>query len=238
MKMKRLCLGVGGKGGVGKTIVIRSFVDLLLQSKINYQAYDADTENPELYNYYQEHGNSVSLMDFTDVKDASGLIGSIDKDRPDLVVIDMPAASARGSRDTMTKFDLMESSNLGYRITLIAVMNQGYSAIESLKQMFDYCGYRVDYVVVLNQYWDKEFTRWYGCKLRAEILKLNGIEIKFPPLEDYVYDVLLEANLPFSTALSSPDFGAGDKMLLRGFMRRVGDAFQPAVDYLGLNQEQ
>ena len=47
--MKRIVMIVGGKGGTGKTALTRLEVDELHTQGIKYIAYDADTENPELY---------------------------------------------------------------------------------------------------------------------------------------------------------------------------------------------
>ena len=62
---------LGGKGGTGKTAFLRLLLDMWVSLDINYLAYDADTENPELYEYYKEFGTGVRLLNFLDVAEAS-----------------------------------------------------------------------------------------------------------------------------------------------------------------------
>ena len=65
--MKRIVMILGGKGGTGKTAFLRLLLDMLVSLDINYLAYDADTENPELYEYYKEFGTGVRLLNFLEV---------------------------------------------------------------------------------------------------------------------------------------------------------------------------
>ena len=60
--MKRIVMIVGGKGGTGKTALTRLEVDELHTQGIKYIAYDADTENPELYEYYKDFFHKIYTL--------------------------------------------------------------------------------------------------------------------------------------------------------------------------------
>lgn len=174
--MKRIVMILGGKGGTGKTAFNRLLLDVLHTKGTNYLAYDADTENPELYEYYQNFGTGVRLLNFLDVAEAKRFFTEVKTNGPDVVVLDMPGASGNKTREIIKKFGLFKiASDLGYRVTLVAVINLGYAVINSLRAMAEFCGDSADYVVVKNLCWDKGlgFQRWDSSKTRAAIAILN-----------------------------------------------------------------
>lgn len=236
--MKRIVMILGGKGGTGKTAFTRLLLDVLHTKGSNYLAYDADTENPELYEYYQEVGTGVRLLNFLEVAEAKRLFTEIKTESPDVVVLDMPGASGNKTREIIKKFGLFKiAADLGYRVTLVTVINLGYSVITSLKVMAEFCGNKADYVVVRNLCWDKGlgFQRWEASKTRAAITDLKGIEIEMPELDYSTFDVLLEQGLPYSAATEENGFPYGDFLLVDGFLDQAKPELNLAADYLGLS---
>lgn len=230
---------LGGKGGTGKTAFNRLLLDVLHTQGINYLAYDADTENPELYEYYQNFGTGVRLLNFLEVAEAKRFFTEIKTSAPDVVVLDMPGASGNKTREIIKKFGLFKiAAELGYRVSLVTVINLGYSVINSLRAMAEFCSDQADYVVVKNLCWDKGlgFQRWSGSKTRAAItLDLKGIEIEMPELEYSTFDVLLEQGLPYSAATEENGFPYGDYLLVSGFLDQASPELEKAADYLGLS---
>jgi hypothetical protein len=55
--MKRIVMILGGKGGTGKTAFTRLLLDVLHSQGISYLGYDADTENPELFEYERSNAD-------------------------------------------------------------------------------------------------------------------------------------------------------------------------------------
>lgn len=236
--MKRIVIILGGKGGTGKTALMRLLIDLLHTKGINYLAYDADTENPELYEYYKEFGTGVRLLNFLEVAEAKRFFTEIKTEAPDAVVLDMPGASGNKTREIITKFGLFKiASDLGYRVTLVTVLNLGYPVINSLRAMVEFCGEKVDYVVVKNLCWDKGlgFQRWDNSKTKVAVAELKGIEIEMPELEYSTFDVLLEQGLPYSAATESNGFPYGDYLLVSGFLDQAKPELELAGEYLGLS---
>jgi len=232
---------LGGKGGTGKTAFLRRLLDMLVSLDINYLAYDADTENPELYEYYKEFGTGVRLLNFLEVPEAKRFFTEVKAQSPDVVVLDMPGAAGNKTREIIKKFWLFKiAKDLGYRVTLVTVLNLGYPVINSLRAMVEFCGDSVDYVVVKNLCWDKGlgFQRWDHSKTKAAITDLNGREIEMPELEYSTFDVVLEKGLPYSAATESNGFPYGDYLLVDGFLDQAKPELELAADYLGLNQNQ
>ncbi len=237
--MKRIVMILGGKGGTGKTAFTRLLLDVMHNKSINYLAYDADTENPELYEYYQNLGNGVRLLNFLEVAEAKRFFTEIKAESPDSVIVDMPGASSNKTREIISKFGLFKiAGDLGYRVTLVTVLNLGYSVITSLKTMADFCGDKADYVVVKNLCWDKGsgFQRWENSKTSAAIAELKGIEIDMPELDYSTFDTLTEKGLPYSAATEENGFPFGDYLLVSGFLDQAKPELEKAEVYLGLQQ--
>ena len=236
--MKRIVMILGGKGGTGKTAFNRLLLDVLHTKGTNYLAYDADTENPELYEYYQNFGTGVRLLNFLDVAEAKRFFTEVKTNGPDVVVLDMPGASGNKTREIIKKFGLFKiASDLGYRVTLVTVINLGYAVINSLRAMAEFCGDSADYVVVKNLCWDKGlgFQRWENSKTRAAITELYGKEIELPELEYSTFDVLLEQGIPYSAATEENGFPYGDYLLVDGFLDQAKPELEKAAEYLGLS---
>jgi hypothetical protein len=237
--MKRIVMILGGKGGTGKTAFTRLLLDVMHNKSINYLAYDADTENPELYEYYQNFGSGVRLLNFLEVAEAKRFFTEIKAESPDSVIVDMPGASSNKTREIISKFGLFKiAGDLGYRVTLVTVLNLGYSVITSLKTMAEFCGDKADYVVVKNLCWDKGsgFQRWENSKTSAAIAELKGIEIEMPELDYSTFDTLTEKGLPYSAATEENGFPFGDYLLVSGFLDQAKPELEKAGYYLGLQQ--
>ncbi|MGM3309796.1 hypothetical protein ACSQ6I_28140 [Anabaena sp. WFMT] len=237
--MKRIVMILGGKGGTGKTAFTRLLLDVLHSQGISYLGYDADTENPELFEYYQDFGSGVRLLNFIEVAEAKRFFTEIKAASPDVIVVDMPGASSNKTREIISKFGLFKiAGDLGYRVSLVTVLNLGYSVITSLKAMVEFCGNQADYVVVKNLCWDKGlgFQRWENSKTRVAISELQGVEIELPELEYSTFDMLIEKGLPFSAATEENGFPFGDYLLVSGFLDQAKPELDKAAVYLGLHQ--
>lgn len=236
--MKRIVMILGGKGGTGKTAFLRLLLDQLVSLSVNYLAYDADTENPNLYEYYKEFGTGVRLLNFLEVAEAKRFFTEIKTESPDVVVLDMPGAVGNKTREIIKKFGLFKiASDLGYRVTLVTVINLDYPVINSLRAMVEFCGDSVDYVVVKNLCWDKGlgFQRWDNSKTKVAVTELNGREIEMPELEYSAFDTLIEQGLPYSAATEENGFPFGDYLLVSGFLDQAKPQLELAAEYLGLS---
>jgi hypothetical protein len=107
-KLKRFVIIFGSKGGLGKSAYGRFVLDECIRLDLNYCAYDADQENPDLYHYYHAVGKGVELVNFLNVGDAGELLENMSTKAPDLVLLDLPASSGNGTREIFQQFGLLE----------------------------------------------------------------------------------------------------------------------------------
>ena len=234
---KRMLLVLGGKGGVGKTLFCRLLFFYFNQAKANFAAFDADRENPELHTLHANCEPAVQLFDFLDVNQTKLFLGYLEESQPEIVFLDMPAASSHGVREQFERFDLLNMAmdpSLGYRITVVGVLNHSYHAIGSLSEMMEAFGERADYVTVLSEMWIADghnFELWHDSEDRKLFEKLKGIEVKMPLLELSSLHALHRQNLPFERA---GELTVGDRIIIRSFLNRTRALFDPAAAYLAL----
>lgn len=234
---KRMLLVLGGKGGVGKTLFCRLLFFYFQQAKANFAAFDADRENPELHTLHANCEPAVRPFNFLDVNQAKMFLGYLEESQPETVFLDMPAASSHGVREQFQRFDLLNLAmdpSLGYRITVVGVLNHSYHAMGSLSEMMEAFGDQADYVAVLSEMWTADghnFELWYDSKERELFETLKGVEVKMPLLELSSLHALHRQNLPFARA---GELTIGDRVIIRSFLNRTRALFDPAAAYLAL----
>jgi hypothetical protein len=233
--LNRIVFILGGKGGTGKTLHCRQLYYALVQAGVKCLAYDADVENPEFEDYHTECQHKVKRLNFLKSAEAKTLFSDIDQQKPSVVLIDMPGASGKATREQLQKFGAFDlAKDLGYRITFDTVLNNCYNTINSLRIMIDFCGTQADYVAVKSLMWTQEglnFSRWEKSEERKRFLELNGVEIEMPLLDLSTFDVMHEEALSFFEKDQLP---FGDRILINSFLNLSLPELQKAAQYLGL----
>ncbi len=235
-KNRRIVMVVGGKGGTGKTLFARLLYYALVEAKVKAVGVDSDVENPEFAAYHEASKFNVFCLDFLSVDGGVSFLDLLAQKKPEVVVMDMPGASGEQSRNQLEKFNLLNlDADMGYRLTLTTVLNNGFSPIYSMEAMMECCRDRADYVVARNAHWEQgnlNFGRWDASEARTKFQALKGIEIAMPALEMATFDVLHPDKSFFEVKnLAS----AGHKMLAMSFLRRGVAGLDPAASYLGLS---
>ena len=252
---KRINLILGGKGGTGKTLFARLLYYALSESGVKMIGIDSDIENPEFAAY---HGDTkrfgVSALDFLNLNQGkklfsllTGKLDDLDKKAvkampklvaccpPDVVVIDMPGASGHQCREQMDMFGFIPvCKDLGYAVTVITVLNNGYSPITSLGAMMEFCGDGIDYLAVKSLFWkfdDQGFLRWEKSEPYKHFQEYGGKEIEMPVLPTTTFDSLQEK---YTSFLEVDSLGLGDKLLALSFLRRSMAQLETVPEILGL----
>ena len=232
---KRLLLILGGKGGTGKTLFCRLFYYFAVKAGLNCLGYDADIENPEFYQYHAQSAHKVQALDFLNVAKAKQLLSELNQSSSEIVILDMPGASGQATRDQITRFGLFNiAKDLGYRVTIVSVLNNAYNTINSLEMMMAFAEEAADYVAVKSQLWNEgslNFARWENSDTRKAFVELKGIEIEMPVLEVSTFDALHEGEVSFFD-LDRVSFG--DRILAESFLDLSKPQIELAAAYFGL----
>lgn len=81
-----------------------------------------------------------------DVSQAKNFFTRLQEVNPDVMVCDMPGATGEKLREIMQTFNLFKVvERLGYRCTIVSVLNLSRSPIVFLRAIYDFCGEQVDY---------------------------------------------------------------------------------------------
>ena len=125
----------------------------------------------------------------------------------------------------------------GYKITTISVLGRVKDSVLQLKRLVEFCGDRVDYIVLKNLYWGKpeNFTRYDNSKIRQTVLQKGGIELSFPELFEDIFDVIDDKDLTFRETLENDVLTVSNQSRLFGWIKKAEAEFEKAADFLVLN---
>ncbi|QHG20403.1 hypothetical protein [Nostoc sp. ATCC 53789] len=254
---RRLVIVDGGKGGVGKSMWTRGFLQTCIDEKRRIVAVDADNSNPDLLRYYGENGEHCQIQQLNIFKD-----GSIDRffdqvkrmmePEPDtynqlpppesLFLLELPPQS----RQIFKKFieqEFLETAANDYdiRVTMVVVISRVSDSVKQLIDLYSFCGNKVDYIVVRNLFYgeESEFSRYSNSsivqEIKQELLKagIPLFDITMPDLLEYAYDYLDEKSLTFSEGIKQKEL-PGVKMRVKSWLKTFKQQICPVKHLLGL----
>lgn len=254
---RRLIIVDGGKGGVGKSMWTRGFLQTCIDEKRRIVAVDADNYNPDLLRYYGKNGEHCQIQQLNIFKD-----GSIDRffdqvkrmmePEPDtynqlpppesLFLLELPPQS----RQIFKRFieqEFLETAANDYdiRVTMVVVISRVSDSVKQLIDLYSFCGDKVDYIVVRNLFYgeEEEFSRYSNSsiveEIKQELLEV-GIplfDITMPDLLEYAYDYLDEKSLTFSEGIKQKEL-PGVKMRVKSWLKTFKQQIYPVKHLLGL----
>jgi Mrp family chromosome partitioning ATPase len=254
---RRLVIVDGGKGGVGKSMWTRGFLQTCIDEKRRIVAVDADNSNPDLLRYYGENGEHCQIQQLNIFKD-----GSIDRffdqvkrmmePEPDtynqlappesLFLLELPPQS----RQIFKKFieqEFLETAANDYdiRVTMVVVISRVSDSVKQLIDLYSFCGNKVDYIVVRNLFYgeESEFSRYSNSsivqEIKQELLKagIPLFDITMPDLLEYAYDYLDEKSQSFSEGIKQKEL-PGVKMRVKSWLKNFKQQICPVKHVLGL----
>lgn len=233
----RLVLVTGDKGGTGKSVVARILLDIYRHRNINCIAYECDQSNPQLYRHYNKVAPGVSGLKLNQRGGADALQDDLKRCSPKVSLVDLPAGAAEYFESVAKDIFLFQNAErLGYRITMVSVLGRVKDSVLQLKRLVDFCGDRVDYVVVKNLYWGEEhkFTRYNNSKVKQSVEALGAVELLLPELYDDIFDLIDSKDLTFREALEHEDFSLSNQSRIYGWIDTVETEFAKAAVQLGL----
>lgn len=254
---RRLVIVDGGKGGVGKSMWTRGFLQTCIDEKRRIVAVDADNSNPDLLRYYGEDGEHCQIQQLNIFKD-----GSIDRffdqikrmmepeldtynqlpPPESLFLLELPPQS----RQIFKKFieqEFLETAANDYdiRVTMVVVISRVSDSVKQLIDLYSFCGNKVDYIVVRNLFYgeESEFSRYSNSsivhEIKQELLKagIPLFDITMPDLLEYAYDYLDEKSLTFSEGIKQKEL-PGVKMRVKSWLKTFKQQICPVKHLLGL----
>lgn len=233
----RVVIVTGDKGGVGKSTFARGLLHLYINKKLKYLAYDSDHRNAQLYRHYNSVEPGVKLLDIFTRGGADDLLIDLDSERPPLALVDLPAQSGAFFEEFEKDLGVFDAvKELGYRVTMVSVLSRVKDSVNILRVLYEYCGERVDYVVVKNLFHGDadKFERYQDSETRTKLLEAGAMEILMPDLFFKPYDYIDEKNLPFSAVLESKEANIVIKSRVAAWLKEFEQNVLVASQLLGL----
>jgi Mrp family chromosome partitioning ATPase len=234
----RLVLVTGDKGGTGKSVVARILLDIYRNRNVKCIAYECDQSNPQLYRHYNKVLPGVQTLKLNQRGGADALQDDLKGLSPKISLVDLPAGAAESFENVAKDIFLFKNTQrLGYRITMVSVLSRVKESLEQLKRLVDFCGDRVDYVIVKNLYWGDEhkFTRYNNSEIRQTLAGLGAVELLLPELFDEIFDLIDVNDLTFREALEHDAFSFSNQSRVFGWIETCEAEFARAGALLGID---
>ncbi|WP_148663083.1 chromosome partitioning protein ParA [Scytonema hofmannii] len=232
----RFVIVTGDKGGVGKSTFARGLLQIFLDKKLQFTAYDADKRNPQLHRHFGEQ--RVKLIDIFTRGGGDYLLIDLDEKRPPLALLDLPSQSGEFFEKFDKELDLFESlKSIHYRITMVSVISRVKDSVTIIESLHEYCGKKVDYVVVKNLFHGEEdkFERYNDSEIREKMRKSVSLkEISLPDLFYRPYDYIDEHSLTFSDVFTHEGANIAIKSRVKSWMLAFENSVSLATNLLGL----
>ena len=234
----RIVICTGDKGGTGKSVVSRILLDIYRDLNIKCIAYECDQSNPQLYRHYDKVAPGVKALKLNERGGADALQDDLQQYSPQVSLVDLPAGAAEYFESMASDVALFRNADkFGYRITMVSVLGRVKDSVVQLKRLYEYCGDRVDYVIVKNLYWgeDRKFTRYNDSKTRQVLLGAGAVELLLPELFDDIFDAIDSSDMTFREAIHSDKFTVSNQSRIFDWVDACETEFKKAGMQLGLD---
>jgi len=162
----------GEKGGVGKSVVARLLAQYMIDQKIPFIGFDTDRSHGALLRYYSDFA-SPTIIDNYQSLDA---IVELAAENPDTrILVDLAAQTHHPLANWIEESGVIElAEELGISICYWNVMDSGKDSVDLLGKLLDQYGSRLNYVLVLNQLRDDNFTILNASGFKSRALELGA----------------------------------------------------------------
>lgn len=218
---KNIYLIGGSKGGVGKSMVTMTVVDLLVSMGENVLLIESDTGNPDVWKTYKEEVETELI----DLDQADGWIELVNlcESKPDAVVVINTAA--RNNLGVSAYGETLNSTlaELKRKLVTLWVINRQRDSLELLKGYMDAIPNAAVHVVRNGHAGEeKKFELYNTSKLRKDVEDRGGRSVTFPDLADRVSDDLYSKRLSIAKASKELPIGNRAELLRwRGEVKKV-----------------
>lgn len=211
---KRVVFSLGGKGGVGKSFVIKNIVDWYETLQRDFVAFDLDNENSTFQSFYPK----ANYVDVADQTNLDQMMNTIVEDEKNLFVVDMRAASTDRIEPWLRNIDFDElRTEQHVKFTAIAVVDTSLDSVENIEYWSKdvlHGDQNVEFVIARNLVRGSELGYDKSAKREQYKTSLDAQEIEIPKMEEWIHALLEDGKMRISDALrlNSPNHKLGQFM--------------------------
>ena len=195
------------KGGVGKSLVARTLLQLFLDRECPVIPMEADRSNPTFSNIYGDQVLPAIFSEDREYEDAPDAIFDIALQTP--VIVDLPAQAHRPLSLWLKSKGLLDLGQAnGVRFLKWFVCDGGLDSIHLFLESVNYYGDRVPHTLVKNLGRSENWSALESSKAVQSAIGTYGIKtIEFPRLSPHKLATIDAQRMTFSAARDSTDLG-------------------------------
>jgi len=177
--MARIHLVGGEKGGVGKSVLARILSQYCIDRSLPFKAFDGDLSHGALMRYYTEFSEAVDLRNFESTDRIVEEAVEYNQD----IIVDLPAQASFGLDRWIEEAGIVNfSDDLGIRLTLWHVMDDGTDSIRLLGRTLKTYGQGPDYIMVRNHGRGGDFSLFDESEEKAQAETMGAKTMDLPGL--------------------------------------------------------
>jgi len=184
LKMNKIHLIGGEKGGVGKSVVARVVAQYMIDKNIPFLGFDTDRSHGSLLRFYTDYASPVVVDNY----ESLDTIVEAAVEHPDKrVLVDLAAQTHEPLVKWMDESGVLEAAEeLQVSFCYWHVMDSGKDSVDLLRKLLDRFGARLNYVIVLNQLRGEQFDIFDQSGERERVQGPHGCVITLKHLHDPV----------------------------------------------------
>ena len=184
LKMNKIHLIGGEKGGVGKSVVARVVAQYMIDKNISFLGFDTDRSHGSLLRFYTDYASPVVVDNYESL---DTIVESAVEHPDKRVLVDLAAQTHEPLVKWMDESGVLEAAEeLQVAFCYWHVMDSGKDSVDLLKKLLDRFGVRLNYVVVLNQLRGEHFDIFDQSGERERVQGPHGWVITLKHLHDPV----------------------------------------------------
>jgi hypothetical protein len=220
----RLILPLQSKGNLGKSIETAARACWLCQRDVDWQGFDLDADNQTMSRLFPDQVKLVPLNGRAEDQDE--LVRILKKVTAKAVTLIDPRAhlggALRNALEATDYFRLADRQGVGITVTVFPF--DDVDVMTNLVELCQFCGNRVNYVIVKNPARAARTRMFDTSPLEKELTSLGAVTITLPMLSEMVKMNLArmeaehERGIPFNEAIAED--GLGLDIMARGILQQ------------------
>ncbi len=223
----------GEKGGVGKSVMSRTFAQYCIDRNIPFRGFDSDRSHGSFRRFYGDFAEHVDLEDFQSLDRFAETALTAEKTQ---VVVDLAAQSSKSIKTWMEDTGVLELfSESNVPVNCWHILDDGRDSLEMLGRLLEDFGGEVRYVIVLNHGRGARFDAFHASPEKAKALELGAKIIELPKLHEGSMRSVDHSNSSFWAAVNAAEDGSQllgilDRQRVKVWLKKI----YAELDQLGL----
>ncbi|MES1026595.1 mobilization protein [Gloeocapsa sp. BRSZ] len=223
--MATIHVGGGEKGGVGKSLVVRTQIQYHLDKNKPFVAVETDRSNPDVAGVYKGLCQYAVFTENEKQADLADRIFEMAMEKP--VIVNLAAQSHRAVKNWIERNHLLElGAEHGVRFCNWFVCNGGYDSLNLFTQSLTSYDSRMQHILVRNWGVCDDWEHVDEDKQIQKIIKKYKVKvIDFPKLSYKERNIIDQKRLSFAEAREFKEFGVLSQQRIANFLKSAYAAF-------------